>query len=210
MAFAFNQVLKNQAIAAENERLTELNDAIKDTLQTKLDSLARLDTVLVGAIARAEGAATVVGPIRWRTRTVRTAGRVDTVMVATVSVDTVIVEIPAAVAEELLACRVLAQDCETFREATDSTLKWYRTSTDSLQAQIDLLSKRFDVPHLGLLGLSLPLPRINLGYGVMYSVGECSSSETVVSGDLEFDISTSCNNIHHGPVASLSWPIKIW
>ena len=210
VAFAISQIIKNQAMAAENERLTEVNSAIRDTLQAHIDSLVRLDSVLVGAIAHAESAATAVGPIRWRTRTIRLAGRVDTIRVATVDLDTITVEIPAAVADEILACRILAQDCETFREAADSTLRWYRTSTDSLQGQIDLLSKRFDVPQLSMLGLSLPLPRINLGYGIMYSVGNCSDSETIVEGDLEFQITTSCNNIHHGPVASLSWPIKIW
>ena len=211
VAFAINQILKNQAMAAENERLTEVNDAIRDTLQTHIDSLAVLDTVLVGAIAHADSLSQRVGPIRWRTRTIRLAGRVDTIQIATVDLDTITVEIPVAVAEELLACRILTQDCETFREVTDSTLRWYRTSTDSLQGQIDLLSKRFDVPHFGFFGLSLPLPNLSIGYGLLYSVGsDCSSSETIVEGDLEFQISTSCNNIHHGPVASLSWPIKIW
>lgn len=210
VAFAIFKMTQLAAMEAENERLTEVNSAIRDTLQTHIDSLAVLDTVLVGAIARAESAATTVGPIRWRTRTIRLAGRVDTIEVATVNVDTVEVEIPASVARELLACRALRQDCEAFREATDSTLKWYRTSTDSLQGQIDLLSKRFDVPQLSMLGLSLPLPYVSIGYGVMYALGECSSSETVVEGDLEFQVSTSCNNINHGPVLSLSWPIKLW
>ena len=146
VAFGFQQVLKNQLIAAENERLTEINEAIRDTLQTHIDSLAVLDTVLVESLARAGDATVRTGPIRWRTRTVRVGGRVDTLRISTVRIDTVEIEIPAPVAEELIACRALTQDCESFRTATDSTLKWYRTATDSLQGQIDLLSKRFKVP----------------------------------------------------------------
>lgn len=210
VAFSYVMFMRAQTFQAENEQFTEDNLALKDTAQVWRDSTAMLDTALAGAVQRGDSLAERTGQIRWHTRTVRLDGRVDTLRIATVRIDTIEVEIPQVVADEILACRALTQDCDNFRQVADSTIKWYEAYSGGLMEQIDHLSKRFDVPHLGILGLNLPLPQISIGYGVMYGLGNCSDSQTFVDGDIELDISTTCNNIHHGPVLSASWPIKLW
>ena len=203
VGFGITQYLQKAAHAAENERLSDVNTAITDTLAVWRDSASVLDTALVLAVARADSAATRVGPIRWHTRTIRLDGRVDTVRIATVEVDSIPIEIPAEVAEEIIQCRVLAENCEQFRETADSTFKWYDTSIDSLNAQIAHLENKPWSLDLGLIDISIP--EFSFGYGIMKSMNGCQSSEDVQIDDYQVSVSHNCQEIHHGPVVSLSW-----
>ena len=203
IAFGVTQYFQKAAHAAENEVIKAENAAITDTLTVMRDSAAVLDTALVVALARADSNANRVGPVRWHTRTVRLDGRVDTVLIATVEVDTLEIEIPAEVAEEIQQCRVLAKNCEEFREIADSTFKWYDTSIEGLNKQIAHLEDKPWSLNLGLIDISIP--EFSFGYGVMKSMNGCQSSEDVQIDDYQVSVSHNCQEIHHGPVLSLSW-----
>ncbi len=214
VAFGYTQMVKASKAQAEADRLAEVNAVLDSTATMWQDSTAVLDPLLALSIERGDSLARRTGPIRWRTRTVTVIepGRTDTLFVTdsvpVVEIDSQLFEIPVQVAEELQACRLLAQDCETFREVADSTIKWQATSIDSLNAQVENLNRRFKVPQLAMFGLSLPLPGLTLGYGVMYSMNGCSESVIISPNEFDAILSRDCDRIHHGPTIGLSW--KVW
>ena len=214
VAFTYTQMVKASQAQAEADRLAIVNAELDSIATHWLDSIAAIDTVLQTTLAVNDSLASRTGPIRWRTRTIRVIepGRVDTLIMIdsfpVVQIDSQTFEIPVQVAEELQACRVLAADCETFRQVSDSTIKWQATSIDSLTAQIAALDKRFSVPELALLGIDLPLPSINIGYSIMYSMKGCSESISISPNEFDASISRECDRIHHGPTIGLSW--QIW
>lgn len=214
VGFAYTQMVKASKAQAEADRLAAVNATIDSTANFWRDSVEVVGPLLVTSLATNDSLSQRTGPIRWRTRwrTVIEPGRIDTLLildsVPIVEIDSVPYQIPVAVAEELQACRVLSADCETYREVSDSTIKWQATSIDSLNAQITALDKRFSVPELALFGIDLPLPSINFGYSIMYSMKGCSESVSISPSEFDAEISADCDRIHHGPSIGLSW--QIW
>ena len=210
VAFGFIKMQQLAAVEAENTRLTEVNAGLDSTASHWKDSTSVLGTALVATVERADSLAARTGPIRWRTRTITVIepGTIDTVRI-TDSIPIIDGQpIPIPVALELTECRVLVRTCDEFKHTADSTINWQATHIDTLQAQITNLDKRFSVPQLALLGLSLPLPALTIGYGVMYSLNECSDEVSFSQDDISGSISGNCDRFHHGPVLGLTW--QVW
>ena len=212
VAFAYTQMVKASKAQAEADRLAAVNVVLDSTATHWRDSVSVVDTLLQTTLATNDSLSQRTGPIRWRTRwrTVIEPGRVDTIIdsVPIVEIDSVPFLIPIAVAEELQACRVLAADCETFRQTADSVIKWQATHIDTLDAQIKMLDRRYEIPGLDMFGLTVPLPSIDIGYGIMYSQKSCSNSVSITPTEFAAEISVDCDRIHYGPTLAISW--QIW
>lgn len=212
VAFTYTQMVKASKAQAEADRLREVNVVLDSAATHWRDSAAMVDTLLITTLATNDSLSQRTGPIRWRTRwrTVIEPGRVDTIIdsVPIVEIDSVPFLIPVAVAEELQACRILSADCETFRQVADSTIKYQATHIDTLTAQITALDRRFAIPGFDMFGFTLPLPSIDVGYGLMYSMRPCDNTVSISPSEFDAEISVDCDRLHHGPTIGLSW--QIW
>ena len=214
VAFTYTQMVKASKAQAEADRLAVVNAELDSIATHWLDSLSVIDTLLRTQLATNDSLAQRTGPIRWRTRwrTVIEPGRVDTLMVLDsvpiVDIDSVPFVIPVEVAQELQECRVLVETCDQFKQTADSTIKWQATHIDSLSAQIKILDKRFKVPGFDMFGFTLPLPSIDVGYGLMYSMRPCDNTVSISPSEFDAEISVDCDRLHHGPTIGLSW--QIW
>ena len=216
VAFTYVNLKKLAAVESENIRLEAVNGAIGDTVAIWRDRFAAADTVLQRQLATIDSLSARTGPIRWRTVRdtiiVIEPGRIDTLIVedsvAVIEVDSAVHFIPTVVALELQECRLFKTTCAEYKHNADSLIRWQAVRIDTLIAQVDNLDKRFDIPELAFLGLSLPLPQVTAGYGIMYSMNGCGSEETSFEDEILVVTKPQCDKLHHGIVLGLTW--RLW
>jgi len=196
VAGAVYDYVVNRELRAENKRIGEVNEVLKDSLANTLDSLQFQVTVVGVLTFENDSLRERTGPIRWRT-VFRDTGSVRVDSFPVVIIDSQEVRIPIVIAEELESCRALAPECEKLKVQVDSLLVFIPTVIDSLEHQIAVQDEIINGPKWNIIGLKIPRPRDHCGlYGGYRLTGGSGSTggESVTFDDVTLTSETSSGN----------------